>query len=234
MLPPEYLKGFSSDLLATISWESLLKREFPIEQEILRQSLKGANNFLTSEPGPNLTKRRGFSDDWLGWWIRLLDSPKKPGQITQFEMIPGVAKNRKWPTGVLFCGGLEGHRGHRWAVTWAHSFVTPVLLFEQEEYLGEKARGGAFLPLSVRLSMWAYYSQDLIISVLPTRRNGESDETFYKRIFDQTGADYCFATEGDPYQEQKRGRGKAENFTLIPMTPTPHTTDMVQRLMPDI
>lgn len=234
MATHEYLKGFSSDLLATVSWKTLLRRESPIEQKTLRQFLIEANNFLTTEPGPNLIRRRTFSDDWLGWWIRLLDSSKKPGQITQFEMVSGITQTRQSPKGVLFCGGLEGHRGHRWAVMWVHSFTTPILLFEQDEYLEQKDRGGAFLPLAVRLSMWAYYSQDSIISVLPARRGGESDEIFYKRIFDQTGADYHFATEGDPYQEQKRARGKPANFTLIPMAPNPRTTDMVQKLMPDI
>ena len=134
-------------------------------------------------------------------------------------------------SGVLFAGGLEGHVGHRFAVDWLQLHVaSSVILFEQDQYLEGKARGAAFLPLEAWASMWSYYSPHLIISVLPPKSSDISDKDHYQRLFNLTGADYCFADESDPNRDEKRARGKPASFTLIPHYPTLRTTFRVQKL----
>lgn len=228
----EYLSHFEKDGVNFPSWREILETGEPIDRKTLLDFLTSAKEYLTNEPGPHLAERRQYAYDWLNWWIAFMkaqDMRSRPALLLPIEQIRRY-QDPDTKTGVLFAGGMEGHRGHRQAINWMLGFVKPILLLEQDDYLVSKARKSPFLPLSVRLSMWGYYSPDLRISVLPKRNPEVSERDHYQAIFDKTGADYCFATEGDPYQEEKRARGLPAGFTLIPYTPTAPTTDRVQRL----
>ncbi len=228
----EYLSNFGKDAINILGWRKILEIGEPVDRKSLQDFLTSANEFLTREPGPHLAERREYSIDWLRWWsefIKAQRTDQRPGLLLPIEHIRRY-KDPDIITGVLFAGGMEGHRGHRHAVNWMLSFVRPVLLLEQDEYLASKERKAPFLPLNIRLSMWSFYSPDLIISVLPKRNPEVSEKDHYQTIFDATGAEYCFATEGDPNQEEKRVRGKPATFTLIPYAPAAPTTFRVQRL----
>lgn len=233
----EYLGGFNSNLFENWHWQEMVEKNQVIDPVTLRSCLQEAFIYLTTEPGPNLERRKQLAPTWLGWWIRHLKNKTETSNvatIASLETIPVIlGKDLQKPSGVLFVGGGEGHGGHRWAVNWMMRFVKPVLLFEQENYFKDKERGEQFLPLEVRLSMWSYYESNMIISVLPQRDEEISLTDHYQPIFDKTGADYCFAAEGDPYGGEKRSRGKQARFTLIPYLPVPSTTDRVQKLFPD-
>jgi len=231
----EYLKQFGLELIKSFSLQEILESGEPIDRKTLSEFLTRANQFLTTEPGPHLTQRREYSTDWLKWWVEYI---KVAGIDRRPALLLPINRIRRYidpdtRSGVLFAGGLEGHRGHLWAVNWMLSFVKPILLFEQDEYLAGKDRQAPFLPLAVRISMWSRYSPDLTISVLPQRNPAVTESEHYKALFDATGADYCFVTEGDPHQEEKRARGKDANFTLIPNLFTPRTTERVQKLLED-
>ena len=231
----EFLSGFKSDLLKGTTWRDILESGEPIDRPTLEAFLSQANDFLTQEPGPNLERRRELSREWLGQWILTLKYSRKdqrPALLLPLEYVRRYAE-AEVPAGVLFAGGLEGHRGHCQAVDWMFSFVRPIILFEQDTYLTSKKRKAPFLPLGVRLSMWSYYNPSLIISVIPEKDPKDPENQHYRAIFNSTQADYCFATEGDPNQEEKRARGKPARFTLIPFIETETTTLRVQKLLPD-
>jgi hypothetical protein len=231
----EYFKQFGLELVKGSSWQEILESGEPIDRKTLSEFLIRANEFLTTEPGPHLAQRREHSTDWLTWWIEYIKVARIDRRAALLLPINRIRRyvDPDTPSGVLFAGGLEGHSGHLWAVNWMLSFTKPILLFEQDEYLAGKDRQTPFLPLAVRISMWSHYKPDLIISVLPQRNPALPESDHYKTLFDATGADYCFVTEGDPNQEEKRARGKDANFTLIPNLFTPRTTERVQKLFED-
>lgn len=231
----EYLRNYGKEAGSTPGWKEIIETGEPIERSELTNFLSSAYLYLATEPGPHLDQRRELSYDWLGWWVRHLNSlsdETKPSELLPLNEISKY-RDEETETGVLFAGGMEGHKGHRNAVDWMSSFVKPVILFEQDEYLTQKDRNAPFLPLGVRLSMWSYYSPDLTLSVLPEKNPEVEEGSHYQQIFDMTGADYCFATERDPNQAEKRGRGKEAHFTLIPFLDTPSTTQRVKRLFPE-
>ena len=228
----EYLSHFGKDALNLPGWQEILETGEPVDRKSLLDFLTGAKEFLISEPGPHLAERQAFSYDWLRWWTAYINN-KKADQRPALLLPLAHIRRYKDPDircGVLFAGGMEGHRGHRNAINWMLSFVEPIILLEQDEYLASKERKAPFLPLNVRLSMWSFYSPHLIISALPKRNPEVSEKDHYQAIFNATQAEYCFAAEGDPNREEKRARGKAAGFTLIPYTPTAPTTFRVQKL----
>lgn len=231
----EYLQRFGKDIVEGKRWEEMLENNTAIERPDLIYFLREANYHLINEPGPNRETRATFAPDWIGWWI---DHLSKVGNhntenatLVPFNSIKLNIRDSS-PTGVLFVGSGEGHGGHRAAIDWMRLFVKPTMLFEQNEseWLQKKGRV-PFLPLEVRLSMWSYYRPDLVISVLPKKDKVIVESDHYQNLFDETGADYCFTTEGDPNQEEKRARGKPASFTLIPYLDVPSTTFRVQKLM---
>lgn len=233
----EYLKQFGLELVKGYNWQEILESGEPIDRKTLSEFLIRANQFLTTEPGPHLAQRREYSTDWLKWWTEYLKVAsvavgRRPALLLPLNRIRSYV-DPDTPSGVLFAGGMEGHPGHRWAVNRMLSFVKPVLLFEQDQYLAAKDRQAPFLPLEVRISMWSHYKPELIISIIPQRNPDISETDHYQAVFDATGADYSFVTEGDPNQEEKRARGKKANFTLIPNLFTPPTTERVQKLFKD-
>ena len=222
----------------------MLESNRPIDPVTLKTFLEKANNLLVTTPGPNLIERQLLAPEWLGWWIDYLKDAgkliKQKGTITNIDNIKKItAKTR--PTGVLFAGGFEGHPGHRGSVKYMEGdcHVRPIILLEQDSYIAGKDRKGPFLPLEVRLSMWSYYSKNIVVSVLPEPpkplepNEEDSLNIHYQKIFDQTGADYCFADGKDRLVETKTSRGAIANFTHIPHIEYVSTTERVQQLCED-
>jgi len=251
---PEFLSR-SHDVVSSATWQEMLGSGKPFNAAILREYLLDSYLHLITEPGPNLDKRRELelSDSWLWFWVDYLEAFEhhqdfNHAHLVSFEKLAEAIKIEKEnatvikvpedgggaSSGVLFVGGLEGHEGHRLAVDWMLRHVNvPVVLFEQDEYFNIKERKKPFLPLQVRLSMWSYYNRNLFMSVLPLKEEGVSERRHYQNLFDRIDADFCFATSGDPHEEEKRGRGKEAYFTLIPYRNVPRTTLRVQKLFED-
>lgn len=205
----------------------------------LSLELQDAYRHLISEPGPHLSQRRETAEKWLPWWINYLHS--LPSPVAPLVPSPKImaldSVIADGDAGILFVAGAEGHEGHRFASHWMKRHVKKTIwLFEEDAYLQQKERGGSFLPLEVRLSMWSHHPDIDTVSVTPLADRQEFPDlsTFYRYIFDRTGAGYCFATEDDPNLESKRLRGKPAWFTRIPSLPVPGTTQRVEKLMPDI
>lgn len=231
----EYLKEFNTEIISNYKWQDMLEENRPVKPLALKYFLGQAERFVTTEPGPNLQVRRDSAPDWLGWWNMFLEfaetEKNKRAILAPLNRVNLAVEDNS--AGVLFVGGAEGHGGHRMAVDWVSSYVKPILLFEQDGYLKVKEREKPFLPLGVRFSMWSYYNPDLVISVIPKKEQGMSDKEHYQEVFNKTGAEYCFATEGDPNQGEKRRRGKQAYFTLVPYLDVPSTSLRVKRLLPD-
>lgn len=235
----EYLRGFNSELLNNWTLEKLFKNEVSIDLPTLILVLHEANTFLTETAGPNQERRRELAPSWLGWWISSLSSADQvkiaPGKIMTLDKLgEHVVQRSTEEFGVLFMGGGEGTRGHRYAVDWVGNYRNPILLFEQDGYLEKKARGGSFLPLTVRLSLWSYYNSNILLSAMPEITEGVDENKHYQQMFDRTHADYCFATSSDPNVIAKTQRGKYMGFNVIPDFDSASTTESVMKLMPDI
>lgn len=240
----EYLRGFRTIRLEGVDYGRMTAEHLVISPSALTNELIAAYKFLVTVPGEHLINRRELAPEWLGWWINYLNRFPSSNELLvpsdklkSIEDIGGVLRSRKGTSGVLFVAAAEGHEGHRHAASWMkHHVKTVVWLFEQEERLGQKARGGSFLPLEVRLSMWAHHPDVDLISITPYADCQNVDElnAHYRRVFEATGSTYCFATKGDPNLEAKIGRGQPAEFTTIPFFPVPSTTERVEALMPDI
>lgn len=231
MADVEYLKNFRPDLLSG-TVDDMLRTGRLQDRVTLTEYLSQALNKLKTEPGPNLEYRNANADDWIGWWIRFLNKKPNPGILIPFEGIKNVLKKKK-TSGALFGGKSEGHNGHRFAANWMISYVDqPILLLEREWYAESSPRGGRFIDLRAGISMWVYFNPKMIVSVMPQKDAEVMADVHYKKLFDQTGADYCFASRYDSLWEQKVKRGKSAPFLLIPDLFIQSTTSNVKRLSP--
>ena len=234
MADEEYLRNFRPDLLSG-NIDQMLADNRPQDKNTLVEYLGQALENLKTIPGPHLDFRREHADDWIDWWVKFLGNKRNEdrGLLVPFEKVKSnLVDGVKY--GVLFAGGFEGHGGHRFAANWIRSFVFPILLLERDWYVDTKERGGSYLDLRARASMWSYYDPNVLISVLPEKPEGVDASVHYKNLFDQTGADYCFASESDKLYQQKIARGKPAPFLLIPAQYIQRTTDKVQKLAEDI
>jgi hypothetical protein len=231
----EFFSNFMPDSLGDFDVDSMLSQNRPLGRIVLSRYLWQAALFLANEPGPNLFRRQFTTTLWTNYWLELLASRGEgfTGRMVPVNQVHEVLKPGE-PSGVLFAGGLEGHRGHRFAVNWMLGRVRPILLLERDDYFKTKERGAPFLDLRARVSMWAYFDPRLTISVLPERDPVVPIDTHYENIFKQIGADYCFASKSDPLCQQKIARGKSAPFLLIPDMYVQRTTDKVEKLVPDI
>lgn len=237
----EYLKGFTTPFVESVNVSDILEKGEVIDARALREFLIEARRFLITEPGPNLARRQEYEPEWISWWINYLGLFEREGQndfvpsekFTRLEKIADVLRSNNLTSGVLFMGGGEGHEGHRHAVDWMGEKVSKkILLFDQEINWTSKERGVSFLPLSVRISMWNYHLGVDFISIMPLRDTDTDLSEHYGEVFRIVRADYCFATEGDPFADEKRRRGRQASFTLIPKLDVLSTTMRVKKLFP--
>lgn len=238
----EYLRGFRTGRIEGIRTPDLMGRHQIISPSVLKAELDDAFIHLVTTPGPHREDRRLHAPSWIPWWTGYLTTLPDAGgpledsaKVVPFEEI-APRLDPAQSSGLLFAAGAEGHEGHRFAAWWMRRHVDQtVLMLEEEEYLEDKARGGSYLPLEVRLSLWAHHPHIDLVSVIPLRDKVKFPDVnqYYQDIFNRTGAQYCFATEDDPWEEAKRNRGKQAGFTRIPAIRTPSTTDRVMKFMED-
>ena len=229
----EFLRKFRPDILNG-SIDEMLTAGRLQDKTVLIGYLSQALTHLKTEPGPNLEYRQLHADDWVGWWIDYLKNKTngEAGRLIPFDQI----KNSLIPKvdyGTLFGGGSEGHAGHRFAIDWMLKFVHPVLLLERDAYIEGKKRGGPFLDLRARTTMWTLFNPNMTVSVLPEVPEGVNPSAHYKKLFDETGAKYCFASKSDPHVWEKVARGEFQLFTVIPDVNIQSTSDKVEKLTPD-
>ena len=244
----EYFSAFRPPILDGVHYQDMIAEGKILSPHTLFSVLRQAREFLTSEPGPHLFQRKKAAPEWIDWWIEhfkpgLLDTAEKTEQkfvhssklMAIHEIGDELRDDKKSTSGALFMAGGEGTSGHRLAVDWMKMHVDkPVVLLEGEKYMETKERGGSFLPLEVRLSMWCHYPETAYVGVIPSREEGVDINTHYQRIFDLTGASYSFATENDPNLQIKIIRGRKASFTTIPLLPNISTSRAVQKLLSNI
>jgi glycerol-3-phosphate cytidylyltransferase-like family protein len=232
----EYLTNFRPELSEKQmpSLDHILTTGEPVAKNELIKFLVAANSYLINTPGPNQERRQKLSNSWLKHWINLLINMDDAihGRIVTIDNLHKIVSQNQSEgesTSVLFAGGFEGHIGHVSCLNHMLECINhPIVLLERDEYVGNKERRHPFLPLEVRLSMTAYYSNRLIVSVLPKPDESIESTNHYNEIFQVIGAEYCFAESGDPLATLKRSRGKDAEFTLIPHVDTPSTTERVK------
>lgn len=244
----EYLKNFESPLIVDVDGESCLKSSLILAPWILQTVLIQARDYAASAPGPHLSRRELLVPLWLNFWIALaqnnsghLENEKliRSYRTIPFDSVGEVVKKltaEKKTTGVLNAAGMEGHWGHQRAVNYMATKVdVPILLLEGPGYfILHSDRRKPFLPLIVRISMWALYSGIGLISVSPPKSPDVSEDEHYQNVFLMTRASYSFAEEDDPHESDKRSRGKWKDFTQIPHFDEMgnlRTSNIVERLM---
>ncbi len=238
----EYLRHFRPSLLGDIRYGDMIEQGMILSPSKLSSCLQEAQRFLMTEPGPHLLDRMRTTPDWLGWWIRYLENVESsedlfiPSAKLQTPSCIGQAVSQSdSSSGLIFMAGAEGTIGHREALNYMSQWVDqPILLIEPEEYMLQKPRGGSLLPIEVRLSMWCHHPSPAYVGMVPARPSEVDINTFYQTVFDETHAQYCFVTAGDPNEDIKRARGETAQFTRIPFFPSPSTSEGVQKLLPDM
>jgi hypothetical protein len=234
----DYFYNFESEILPKITWEEMVKEGKIISVGLLIKILTEAEKFLVTAPGPNLEKRKVLVPEWLGYWTNFL-KPKAgimklvaSERLAAFDQVHEILTRRNLTnTGVLFVAGAEGHAGHVYALEEMSRSCFPVWVFEQDSYFKHKARPGPFLPLEVRLSMWCYDPRMGLVTVAPECLQEGDLNDHYKKLFDQTGADRCYADSLDPNALKKVRRGELGVNNLLRHVTTASSTDRVRRLM---
>lgn len=242
---PKYFCDFESAHLPDITWNELIAQHKVFAPWVIRQVLQEAKEFLMTEEGPHLDRRKRLSSEWLDPWIdKILPRQTVRGnKIVSSNKIMPIKEIRRYliesdnypNSGVLNVAGAEGHQGHLFAARYmADKGFFPIWIFEQNNYFDNKKREAPFLPLELRLSMWACYFKQGIMTVAPYRKEGVSFQDHYQEVFNLTGARYSLATIKDPNLGQKTSRGDYHPDLIIPYIDTARTTDRVRRLFPRV
>ncbi len=242
------MRHFKPELtLPEIDWHEMLTQQVVFSPDLTRNALILAKHELMSKSGPNLERRKELSPKWFDPWINDIFSKEQTcgsplvssAKIMLLDEINDYLRETgKWyNSGILNVAGAEGHPGHRHAASYMiEKGFFPIWVFEQESYLERyKVRGGSYLSLELRLSMWSHYFDNCILTVAPERDPDMSVKDHYQKIFDQAGARYSLAYFSDPYWDEKINRGEFRPDLIIPVLPeVQRTTNRVMRLMPDI
>lgn len=236
-----YFNHFESVHAPPLSWQEMLRTGEKIAPDILSKVLTDAYDFLITEPGPNLERRKKMAPDWFRYWIDLCESvsgnTKIKRKLFEFENISTQLEYRPVDSGILMLAGGEGHKGHRNAARIMKSRVPVVVFaFDQPDLLRNKSRGGEFLPLAVRLSMWDLSPYVDIISVMPPMVPGMGVNEHYDSLFHSCGATMQFVQESDPHLHLKAQRRKdyvEEGYNIYVHNSSVSTTDIVGKLHPD-
>ena len=244
----EYLENFRSPLIEDIDGQACLKLNLILAPWALQSVLTQARDYAVSAPGPNLNRRELLIPSWLDFWIRLAENftyasetqllvvGRRAVQFEQIGEVLDILHKKGQTSGVLNAAGMEGYWGHQKAIDYMAAKVdAPILLLEGQEYfIRHPERRKHFLPLLVRISMWALYSGIGLISVSPPKAQGASESEHYQNVFQRTEAMFNFAEAGDPHEFEKRARGKWAAFTQIPHFDefgNLRTSNIVEKLM---
>jgi len=220
------------------------KQTLPVVE--LLAHLNAARDVLL-QPGPNLYRRKSGLPQWLDWWIEYLGKNQFDEQIAGNKLLTNaevaarnLALSKKGSySGVSFGNGYEGTEAHRHFINWMINYSGPKIetgiFIDSKYYPGpDKIRGNHFLPLSIRLSMWALYRNRIggldYISVIP-EREGDLAE-FYDTFFNRTLATLYFVSNNDPHFKNKKVRNPAwaPPWVVVHSFDTRRTTDRVQKL----
>ncbi|HVX92649.1 MAG TPA: hypothetical protein VHA74_00880 [Candidatus Dojkabacteria bacterium] len=221
----------------------------------MHEQLVKAQDFLVTTKGPNQNAREIYAHEWLDFWIDLyqqrLESDRTDGslfvrsnKIIPFAELSHTIDNQKLELfkngfmprarGLLFLGSGEGTPAHRFAIGYMSLETIPVLAFERDSYTQRnKARRNRFIPIEMLITMMSDLHTSGLITVLPERLGKDfeiSDNEYYQKLFNETSADYCYATIGEPYTEEKVRRGVYADFVKIPKYESASTSERVKRL----
>lgn len=214
------------------TWQEMLEQKKILSVDELIHHLELARGYLRNTPGPHQESRKDLEPDWLGWWhtffIKNRNYLKKNRARKKLKTLSEVAvENQKMNskqniTASYFANGLEGHAGHRWAIQYIVTALQKgyVGLFLDEKITPGKARDQHYLPLEMRLSMWAYFfvvAEQLLgdsevreldyLTVIPENRSLSPGE-YYDKIFFESRAKNHFVMEGDPHFFEKVARNR--------------------------
>lgn len=244
-----YFRNFSPEkiVLPGIDLEEMLLTGQYYGAKVLVPYLEDALNFLCFTPGRNKLKRQEKSPDWFQPWIYMLgrsDSIHDDVVIREdkrpilWNKIAEYIKESGEVFGLFNVAGGEGHEGHRYvARQMMNRGCNLVWAFENDEYNKRyKARGGTFLDLRVRLSMWLHYGIRLV-TVMPTKPDEIKTNDWYDSLFYESSAHTYFVTSDDPHSGEKMRRilpGYEYINNLIPEYRPGSTTDRVMKIQPDL
>lgn len=244
-----YFYNFKTELIPQVTWQEVLEDKVLVTPRELINILDEAREFLSTAEGPNLMKRRELAGEWFGWWrLNLImhntrseyDFDVLRKKLCPIERVrnrlPGVGAFYK-DSGVLNVAGAEGHAGHVAAAFEMSEKVHAIWAFEQDSYFKLKPRPAPFLPLTVRLWMWAY-SPLSIVTVSPEVSTDLTLNDHYQKLFNLMGADRSFADVYDPNLEVKIRRGKPgpNGFqdNILHHIDTLQTSERVMQLFPGV
>jgi hypothetical protein len=214
------------------TWQEMLREKRILSPVDTLRHLEIAYGYLVNTPGPHIKERLNEADDWLGWWIQFFRKfedtlneqhvARKLLTLDEVSLRNDECNKAGIITANFFANGFEGHPGHRHAADYIISIIengfTGILL--DEAISPGKERGAHFLPLQLRLSMWAYffvydetYTKQLkglsYLSVIPTMPEVEPVNDYYDRIFAQTRAQYHFVAKEDAHFDEKFRRNSS-------------------------
>lgn len=206
-----------------------------------------AEEFLINTPGDNRINRAIHSPNWFRPWREML---RKSDNIYDETVISESKRPILWNNvaeyikesgevfGLFNVAGGEGHEGHRYvAKVMLRKPCSVVWAFENDDYNRKyKERGGTFLDLRVRLSMWLHFGLR-VVTVLPSKPDNVKTPDWYDSLFWESGAHTYFVSADDPHKEEKRKRvrpGYEYIDNVIPAYRPGSTTDRVTKIMPDL
>lgn len=233
---------------------SLEQRGIVYSPSVVVNALRKAYELLVNYPGPNQEFRRQYAQPWLGWWIDELEGYDDPDfpfmktyNIVHFDNIAHELERRDifyysenhmpFPA-VWFVAELAGHEGSRFAAEFVmrQKIISPIIVFEQEEYLKGKERGKFFLPLALRLSMYSHFFRKrgnrVLLSINPySMMPDKKINELYDYIFTKLHAFICLPNKDDPLDAYE---GKIQRSVFlprqleIPHLDVPSTTERVR------
>lgn len=206
----------------------------------LRSLVIRAFDFITSEPGPNLRRRKELAPGWLGWWMDFLRDYSGVSEkfvpcdrLVSFPEVNHLSldyQRRGYMFGVAFMATGEMTEGQRKFLDQAKSHVSALAVgLEEEQYFARHPdRRPPCLPKAMRQAMVTLLSH--YVFDIPSLPEGVIEDDHYDQIYAQTQALSYFYTEGDPDESRKRRRRGA---VAIPEFATAHASQMTEKLMPD-
>ena len=252
-MPAEVNNGFFINFrtekrtLPEITWEQMLSNHCYIGPIPLLRFLSAARNYLMNEDGDRKAAREILAPVWFNPWLQYLTSISEDKReiipndelkgVLSFSEISSLLGSYESTSGIIFAAGMEGHEGHRRVLsTMSRRVDLTVLGLEEDKYNTEhKSRGGTFLPLEVRISMWILGGFDLV-TILPGRDSGLSIDAHYNHLYDVSNAGAYFVNEGDPYYDVKVVRKKDPRIlnNILPRYEPGSTSSRTKKLTPEI
>ncbi|MCJ7827651.1 hypothetical protein MUP65_00690, partial [Patescibacteria group bacterium] len=226
----DLLEKYPDLLPKELGWAEMVQRRVVYSRAVLPRVFSCAQEFLEETPGPNQPARAASARQMFRYWQGLVYSFDRENFVEhrslvpfeQVSQLPDIRNPR-----VNFSAGAEGHEGHlamvrhmagvqRLALGCRLDYGPTILCLEQDSYFTRpgsgKKRTAPFLPLGVRLSMWAWEQHVDYVTILPEKPEEENPADFYNRIFEELvgGPDrgYCFSDKNDPNRSEKTSRGR--------------------------